>query len=162
MDGTDFWVSVSVSRYEVLLIRLGLVYLVITAGMGVAFLLQPAWALWFRTTHLHLGVLGFFLSMVMGVAYWMMPRPGGMRQPLATAWTFWLLNAGIVLRAACEPWWRATGALPPQVLAVAGGILQLAAIVVFAVAMGRRVRTAADIQRIRGVANTAERGAKDS
>ena len=31
-------------------------------------------------THGHLGTVGFMLSMVMGVAFWMMPRPGGMRQ----------------------------------------------------------------------------------
>lgn len=146
------------NRHEVMLIRSGLLYLVATAALGVAFLLQPAWAAYLRTTHLHLGVLGFFLQMVMGVAYWMMPRPGGLRQPGAAAATFWLLNAGILLRTAGEPWWRAGGSEAAQAVAVAGGVLQLAAVVVFAAAMSRRVRTATEIQRLRGVAAPATPG----
>lgn len=140
-----------------MLIRAGLVYLVATGALGVVFLLQPTLAAYLRTTHLHLGVLGFFLSMVMGVAYWMMPRPGGLRQPRAAASTFWLLNAGIVLRTVGEPWWRASGLALPHMLAVAGGALQLAAILVFALAMGRRVRTASEIQRARTAPQTEAR-----
>ncbi len=144
-----------------MLIRAGLVYLVATAALGVAFLLQPTLAAYLRTTHLHLGVLGFFLSMVMGVAYWMMPRPGGLRQPRAAASTFWLLNTGIILRTVAEPWWRAGGQALPHALAVAGGALQLAAILVFALAMGQRVRTASEIQRARTAPRTeARKGAE--
>ena len=49
------------SAYEVLLIRAGLVYLVATAALGVAFFAWPASVWAFRTTHIHLGVLEFFL-----------------------------------------------------------------------------------------------------
>lgn len=137
------------NRYEVLLIRFGLVYLVLTGVFGVMFMLQPQLAAYFRVTHVHLGFLGFFLSLVMGVAYWMMPRPGGMRQERATAATFYLHNVGLVLRSIGEPWFRYAGGLPPQAVMAAGGLASLAAIVVFAVAMFRRVRTAEEIQNLR-------------
>lgn len=139
------------SRYEALLIRAGLIYLVITGALGVAFFAAPWLAGAFRATHIHLGVLGFFLSMVMGVAYWMMPRPGGLRQERSEAWTFWLLNAGLVSRTIAEPWHRLGG--PPWLreASIVAGVLLLAAIVLFAWAMWARVKTAKEIQRIRGV-----------
>jgi len=59
-------------------------------------------------THGHLGTVGFMLSMVMGVAFWMMPRPGGMRQTGYEAVTFALLQR------AWRPAWSASrgGASP--------------------------------------------------
>lgn len=137
------------NRYEVLLIRFGLLYLVLTGVLGVLFMLQPHLAAYFRVIHVHLGFLGFFLSLVMGVAFWMMPRPGGMRQEGATAATFWLHNLGLVLRAVGEPWFRAAGGVQPQVLMAAGGFASLAAMIVFALSMARRVRTAEEIQNLR-------------
>ena len=81
------------SRYETYLIKAGLTYLVLTGLLGVLFFFVPGLSRYFRTTHLHLGFIGFFLSMVMGVAYWMMPRPGGLRQERQEALTFYLLNS---------------------------------------------------------------------
>ena len=139
------------SLWEANLIRAGLIYLLLTALLGVAFFAAPVAAAVFRTTHIHLGVLGFFLSMVMGVAYWMMPRPGGLRQERAEAWTFWLLNVGLVVRTVVEPWSRLGGPDVLQPIGVAAGVLLLAAIVVFVVAMFARVKTVEQIQRIRGL-----------
>ncbi len=85
----------------------------------------------------------------MGVAYWMMPRPGQLRQDGFEAATFYLLNAGIVLRLIAEPWWRYSGANWLQVLVIASGILQLAAIVTFAYAMQARVLTAEMLRKLR-------------
>lgn len=137
------------NRYEVLLIRCGLVYLVLTGVLGVLFMINPPLASYFRVTHVHLGFLGFFLSLVMGVAYWMMPRPGGLRQENLTAATFWLHNAGLILRAIAEPWFRRSGGTAPQSLLVIGGFLSLAAFMIFAWAMSRRVMTAEQIQQSR-------------
>ncbi len=142
------------SRYQVLLVRASLVWLVTTAALGVAFMLAPGLAGLFRTTHVHLGVIGFFLSMVMGVAYWMMPRPGGVRQERLEAATFYALHGGLVLRVLTEPFWRTTWAPGWQAALVASGVLQLAAIAVFATAMNRRVVTVATIQRLRSAAAT--------
>lgn len=140
------------SRWEANLIRAGLVYLVATAVLGVAFFVAPVLAGAFRTTHIHLGVLGFFLSMVMGVAYWMMPRPLGLRQERSEAWTFWLLNSGLIVRTVAEPWLRLGGPDVLRPVGVVAGVLLLAAILVFVVAMFARVKTVEEIQRLRGVA----------
>ncbi len=137
------------NRFEVLLIRFGLIYLVATGVFGVIFMIEPSLAAYFRVTHVHLGFLGFFLSLVMGVAFWMMPRPGGVRQEGATAATFYLHNAGLIMRAVAEPWFRYSGGDIAQWLMAAGGFSSLAAIVVFAVAMSRRVKTAEQIQQAR-------------
>lgn len=109
--------------------------------LGVLFFLFPALTPYFRVTHIHLGVIGFFLSMVMGVAYWMMPRPGGLRQEGLEAATFYLLNAGLVLRTLTEPWWRYTGNALPHGLSVLSGLLLFAAILTFTYAMQARVKT---------------------
>ena len=103
------------SRYEVALIRAGLVYLVLT------------------------GLLG--LSFVFGVAYWLMPRPGGLRPEGLEALTLYLLNAGLVVRIIAEPLWRASGLESLRYALVASGVLQVAALLVFAFAMQARVKT---------------------
>ncbi len=137
------------SRYESYLIKAGLIYLLITGVLGVLFYIMPLLQAYFRTTHLHLGLTGFFLSMVMGVAYWMMPRPGGLRQERQEALTFYLLNVGLVLRLISEPAWRYTGGSAYYALVVISGLLQLAAMGVFVLAMWQRVKTADEILKIR-------------
>jgi hypothetical protein len=140
-----------VSRYQVALLRGAVVYLLATAAFGVLFTLRPGLVGLFGPTHAHLGLVGFFLSTVMGVAFWMMPRPGGIRQEGWEAACFYLLNAGLVLRAVAEPWWRASQARLPHDLFVASGALTLAAVVAFAWAMRRRIVTKDEIRaRSRG------------
>jgi len=130
-----------VSRYEVALLRGAVVYLLATAAFGVLFTLRPGLVAVFGPTHAHLGLVGFFLSTVMGVAFWMMPRPGGIRQERWEASCFYLLNTGMVLRTVAEPWWRATRAAGPHDLFAASSALTLAAVVAFAWAMRRRIVT---------------------
>ena len=137
------------SLYEYRRIRAALLYLVLTGLLGVLFFLFPSLTPYFRVTHIHLGVLGFFLSMVMGVAYWMMPRPGGLRQEGLEATTFYLLNAGLVLRAVAEPWWRYTGDGLPRGLSVLSGLLLFAAILSFVYAMQARVKTKEMVLQLR-------------
>jgi len=130
---------------------MSLVYLVLTGLLGVLFFLFPSLTPYFRVTHVHLGVVGFFLSMVMGVAYWLMPRPGGLRQEGLEALTFYLLNAGLLLRLVAEPWWRYAGAGLPRGLSLGSGLLLFAAILTFAYAMQARVKTKEMILRVREV-----------
>ena len=137
------------SRYEVLLIRAALLYLVATGLLGVLFFVYPVLTPYFRVTHVHLGLVGFFLSMVMGVAYWLMPRPKRLRQEGLEAVTFYLLNAGLLLRLVAEPWWRYTGDALPRALSVTSGLLLLAAMIVFAYAMQARVKTKEAILELR-------------
>ncbi len=137
------------SRYEALLIRAALVYLLLTGFLGVLFYFSPRFVAYFRVTHVHLGVLGFLLSMVMGIGYWMMPRPGGLRQERLEALTFYLLNGGLVLRLIFEPLWYYNTYWLFRQLTILSGLLVFAAILSFAYAMNSRVVTAEVVQRKR-------------
>lgn len=134
--------------WHFLFIRAALLYLIYTALLGTLFYFFPGLVGPFRPSHVHAGLVGFFLQMVMGVAYWMMPRPGGLRQDRLEAFTFFLLNAGLLLRLLLEPFhlmgWEG---LRPW-LGLSGG-LQLAATLVFAYAMTRRVVTADMLRKMR-------------
>jgi len=101
--------------------------------------LWPAYVAVLQPTHAHLGTVGFFLSMVMGVAYWMLPRPGGIKQTRLEMITFLFLQAGMLTRVVGEPWWRATGSALPHALFMASGGLVFAAVLSFAFAMRKRI-----------------------
>ncbi len=126
--------------------RAALGWLVATGALGVVVSIWPALASPFRPTHAHMGLIGFFLGMVMGVAYWMLPRPGGIKQTTWEAATFLLLQAGLVLRVVSEPWWRTTPANGVHLLFISSGVLLLAAMVVFLLAMSKRVVTIATLR----------------
>lgn len=137
---------------EVRLIHASLLLLVLTGVAGVFMLFYPQYAPAFRVAHLHMGIIGFFLQFVMGVAFWLMPRPGGMnRQHTQATIILILLNAGIVLRTVFDPLWRFTGVSGYQTWLIIGGILQLIAMTMFAIAMRNRVVTAAEIVRRRSL-----------
>ncbi|BCP67273.1 hypothetical protein [Thermus thermophilus] len=134
--------------WHYLFVRAALFYLVYTALLGTLFYLFPSLVGPFRPSHVHAGLVGFFLQMVMGVAYWMMPRPGGLRQDRLEALTFFLLNAGLLLRLLLEPFYlMGWEGLRPW-LGLSGG-LQLAATLVFAYAMTKRVVTADMLRKMR-------------
>lgn len=116
-------------------------WLIANGLAGLALALWPGYKAIWQPTHAHLGTVGFFLSMVMGVAYWMLPRPGGIKQTRLEMMTFIFLQAGMVLRVAGEPWWRATGEQLPYVLFAASGGLVFMAVLTFAFAMSKRIVT---------------------
>ncbi|SDE92967.1 hypothetical protein SAMN04488243_11637 [Thermus arciformis] len=134
--------------WHYLFVRAALLYLVYTALLGTLFHLFPSLVGPFRPSHVHAGLVGFFLQMVMGVAYWMMPRPGGLRQDRLEGLTFVLLNAGLLLRLFLEPWVLSGHAGLRPWLGLSGG-LQLAATLVFAYAMTKRVVTADMLRKMR-------------
>lgn len=122
-------------------LRAALFWLVATGAVGVYTSINPGFTGLISATHAHMGILGFFLAMVMGVAFWMMPRPGGIRQTGLEAVTFALLQIGLVLRVVGEPWWRSGGGSLPHTLFIASGFIVLAAMLTFAYAMTKRVVT---------------------
>jgi heme/copper-type cytochrome/quinol oxidase subunit 1 len=79
-------------------------------------------------TYLHLLVLGWLTQLIFGVAFWMFPRRSA-KEPHSSellGWTsYWLLNAGLVLRVVGEPA-LALGARTGPILVVAA-LLQLGA-----------------------------------
>lgn len=134
--------------WHFLFIRAALLYLIYTALLGTLFYFFPGLVGPFRPSHVHAGLVGFFLQMVMGVAYWMMPRPGGLKQDALEALTFLLLNAGLLLRLFLEPLHLlGQEGLRPW-LGLSGG-LQLLATLVFAWAMTRRVVTGDMLRKMR-------------
>lgn len=116
-------------------------WLIANGLAGLAMALWPGYTAVLEPTHAHLGTVGFFLSMVMGVAYWMLPRPGGIKQTRLEMATFLFLQAGMITRVVGEPWWRATGDGFAYGLFAASGGLVFAAVLTFAYAMSKRIVT---------------------
>jgi len=134
--------------YEYLFVRTSIFWLLFAGTLGFLFYLEPALLGPWRSVHVHAGVVGFFLNLVFGVAYWMMPRPGQIKQPGLEATTFWTLNLGLSLRVVVEPFPEVFGPAYRDLLALAA-FLQLVAMFIFAFAMHRRVVTNEMLWRLR-------------
>ncbi len=141
------------SRVQALFVRTALAYLVLTGLLGTAFLAWPSWMAAFRVVHVHAGVLGFFSSLIMGVAFWLMPRPGGRRTPRLEAWAFALLHGGLALRVVVDPWWRMVGPSSLRWVLVAAGAATLAGMAIFAVASWGRAVSANALRRARSASS---------
>lgn len=102
--------------------------------------------------HAHLGLVGFLVNIVIGIALWVLPLdrerfPATQgRYPLAAPTVcWWLLNGGLVVRVLAEP---AHQLLDPSSLALtalvdAAALAQLAAALIFASIAWHRIRPAA-------------------
>jgi hypothetical protein len=97
----------------------------------------------FITAHAHILLVGFFMNIVMGVAFWMFPRPPDrrMKEPLAIG-AYILLNIGLLIRISFE-WAQEEyqGQLYGALLG-ASGVLQALGGVLFAIVIWPRVRAA--------------------
>lgn len=137
------------SRIQAAFVRTAVVYLLATGALGVTFLFEPPWTWAFRVVHVHAGILGFFLSLVMGVAFWLLPRPGGRRAPRREAWAYAAFHGGLLLRMALEPWWRLGGPPTLQWLVIVGSVATLAGMAIFAAEAWRRAATPEALRRAR-------------
>lgn len=103
-------------------IRAALIYLMIGFTLGAILLMNKGlnWSpLWWRLlpAHIETLVIGWTLLLVMGVAYWILPRFQTERRRTGAVWlAFVLVNAGI-WAVSCAPW------LPNSSQWVAGGRL---------------------------------------
>ncbi len=101
-------------RYQRWMIKTSIVYLIVGTLLGLCMFLgyrfpSFAWALRFRTTHVHLLLVGFVIQMIMAVALWMFPR-----RKTPPYWTpdpegltlYILLNLGTIVRSVGEAWAR--------------------------------------------------------
>lgn len=80
--------------------------------------------------YFHLLMVGWVSQLIIGVVYWMFPKYSATR-PRGSERLGWacygLLNAGLLLRVAAEPWQSlAPGPLPGGLLAVSAGLQWLA------------------------------------
>jgi hypothetical protein len=93
---------------------------VLLAGRAIVAL--PAWVNALSPVYFHLLMVGWVTQLIFGVVFWMFPkystaRPRGSER---LGWiAYGLLNAGLLLRVASEPWQAlAPGLLPGTALAV--------------------------------------------
>lgn len=121
-------------------VRAALVYLAVGFTLGALMLsnkgLSLSATIWrLLPAHIECMLLGWTLQLMMGVAFWILPRFQGQRGREAPAWmAFWLLNAGVLLAGL-----GATLALPAQVV-LAGRLAEVAAVVTFAVHAWPRIK----------------------
>jgi hypothetical protein len=97
----------------------------------------------FITAHVHLLLVGFMLTLVIGVATWMFPRPARddarYRPELAEA-VYWIMTVSTVARAVAEIGLGLWGTGILRLVVALGGLGQLVAAAVFVVNMWWRVR----------------------
>ena len=95
------------------------------------------------SAHTHVLLFGFVIMLIMGVAYWMFPRPAKddfRYSPNIAELNYWLITAGTVIRAAGELW-MAVASNPAEIyLVAAGSALQMTAGVVFVWKVWSRIR----------------------
>ncbi len=126
-------------------LRSAIVCLVLALGLGVAAGAHQgdATAAALAPFVLHLLVVGWATQTIFGVGYWMFPRLAPARSfgPPALGWTgFAGLNAGLLLRAAGEPYAALHGPVPASgALLAASALLQFAAVTAMAALLWRRV-----------------------
>ena len=122
-------------------IRTALVYLLVSLIAGVLQLTPGRWGAVLWPTYVHLLALGWLTQLIFGVAYWLFPRlsVGGSQGGDRLGWaSYWLLNAGLLLRVIGEP--ARTLGLRMDWLLLIAACLQLAAGWAFVVNTWPRVK----------------------
>jgi cbb3-type cytochrome oxidase subunit 1 len=127
-------------------LRAAMVHLVAALALGLLISVPAlaAHAAAWRPVYIHLLVVGWATQMIFGVAFWMFPRtePLDLTAVPWTGWTcFWALNAGLVLRAACEPVIAERLSAAASAGAALAAALQLLAVAAFVALVWRRVKT---------------------
>jgi cbb3-type cytochrome oxidase subunit 1 len=131
-----------VPRLSVWLLRTSLVYFAVGITLGAVLLAgrelaDGPWVTWLRPLHAELLLFGWTLQLIMGVAYWILPRfrTGSERGGTTLPWlAYLLLNAGVLLAAAGN----VDGAVPT--VALAGRLLEAMAAAAFVAHALPRIR----------------------
>lgn len=92
-------------------VRTALAYFVAALAVGVALMLRlvidlPTAVAALQPVYFHLLMVGWVTQLIFGVVFWMFPKYSAEhpRGSEALGWvTYWLLNAGLLLRAVGEP-----------------------------------------------------------
>ena len=129
-------------------VRTALLYFVAALALGTALLVRPlvaaapllsaAWP-----GYVHLLTVGWITQLIIGVAYWLFPRPDRARPapPDHLGWAAYVqLNAGLLLRLAAEPVAILDPASDARWLLPFAGFMQLGAAICFLLLVWPRVR----------------------
>ncbi len=95
------------------------------------------------SAHTHLTLFGFVIMLIMGIAYWMFPRPakGDTRySPNLAEINYWLITIGTVLRTLGEIFISVT-LFPMEYLVFIGALLQVIGSFVFVWNIQSRIRS---------------------
>jgi hypothetical protein len=132
-------------------IKIAFVYFVLAFVLGALIMLER-WigaSRWLRVVYvsqLHLLVVGWITQLALGVAYWMFPRFRKEQNPLPRgsdrlAWAVLiLLNTGLILRFAVEPFYLMGPKTWQGALLALSGVLQALAVLCFGVLVWGRIR----------------------
>jgi len=123
-------------------VRTALLHLALAFVIGAAYQADQ-WLHWWGMSpywivvHVHLALVGGVIQMIMGVGLWMFPLTLPLEARLqfrpVLAWlTYGLLNGGLLARFPCEAAYRATGRGLFGALTLVTGLMQLAALGIFA------------------------------
>ncbi len=96
------------------------------------------------SAHTHLTLFGFMIMLIMGVAYWMFPRPAKddyRYSPGLAEINYWFITAGTIVRASGEVWLYLSSGASPRWLIAAGGGAQLIAGFIFSWNIWSRIRS---------------------
>jgi heme/copper-type cytochrome/quinol oxidase subunit 1 len=129
-------------------VRTALAYFIAALLVGVALMLRllvnlPPVVGALQPVYFHLLMVGWVAQLIFGMVYWMFPkysreRPHGSER---LAWaTYWLLNAGLLLRAVGEPLATLRPGPEPGGMLAASALLQLLAGWAFVVNTWPRVK----------------------
>jgi heme/copper-type cytochrome/quinol oxidase subunit 1 len=129
-------------RLSTWFVRLSLLYLALGFSLGALLLANKAWqfspSIWkLLPVHSEVLLLGWFVQLAVGVAYWILPRTSGIhpRGNPRLAWlAFWLINLGIAL-VIFEAF------VPLGGLLLAGRLFQLAGVLAFVMGSWVRVKS---------------------
>jgi hypothetical protein len=129
-------------------IKTALLYFVVALGIGAAMYsnalttrLPVLGVIW--PVYLHLLMVGWITGLIMGVAYWLFPRPERSRPAPAPhlGWaSYAFLNTGLLLRVVAEPAAALDPLTPLRWLLPLSGVLQLGAAGAFVALMWPRVK----------------------
>lgn len=133
-------------------VKAALVWFVAGFFIGAAMLSSKALGYpapqWLSVVHAHALFVGWLVNMVCGFALWMLPLDRtrfpdtkGRYSPVVVGLSFALLNGGLVLRFAAEPFVDQTGPTPVLAgLLLLSAAAQLTAVILFVVTAWTRVR----------------------
>jgi len=129
-------------RLSTWFVRASLLYLALGFSLGALMLANKAWqfspSIWkLLPVHSEVLLLGWFVQLAVGVAYWILPRISGTNprgNPRLVWLAFWLINLGIAL-AIFEAFTPLGGLL------LAGRLIQLAGVLAFVIGSWVRVKS---------------------
>lgn len=129
-------------RLSTWFVRLSLLYLALGFSLGALLLANKAWqfssSIWkLLPVHSEVLLLGWFVQLAVGVAYWILPRLSGTnpRGNQHLGWlAFWLINLGIALVII-------DAFIPLAGLLLAARLIQLAGVLSFVIGSWKRVKS---------------------